>query len=102
MVDSVSIKPCYRSYPCTVLLKSKFNKFLRGHGLWKFSNSLLTDYTYILKRLNNFLKVQDQYLHDDDINHNIFLEVLLMKIRVVLPFHILHLCAKKAIKLKYI
>lgn len=83
MVETISIKPGYRSDHSSVLLELKFNKFIRGRGLWKFNNSLLTDKTFIEKVKQTILKVQDQYLQDDDINHSIFLEVLLMEIRSI-------------------
>lgn len=83
MVETISIKPGYRSDHSAVLLELKFNKFVRSRGLWKFNNSLLTDKTYIEKVKQTIHKVQDQYLHDDDINHSIFVEVLLMEIRSI-------------------
>lgn len=86
IVETISIKPGYRSNHSAVLLELKFIKFVRGRGLWKFNNSLLTDKTYIEKVKQTIHKVQDQYLHDDDINHSIFLEVLLMEIRSITIF----------------
>lgn len=87
MVETISIKPGYRSDHSSVLLELKFNKFIRGRGLWKFNNSLLTDKTFIEKVKQTILKVQDQYLQDDDINHSIFLEVLLMEIRSITIYY---------------
>lgn len=63
-----------------MLFELKLNKFARGRWLWKF-NSLLTDKIYTEKVKQIFLKVQDQYLHDEDINHSILPELLLMEIR---------------------
>lgn len=60
MVETISIKPGYRSDHSSVLLELKFNKFIRGRGLWKFNNSLLTDKTFIEKVKQTILKVQDQ------------------------------------------
>lgn len=51
MVETISIKLCHS----VVLLELKFNKFVRGLGLWKFNNSLLTDMIYILKKRLNKL-----------------------------------------------
>ena len=78
IVEKLSIKPGYRA----VVIELKFNKFTRGRGLWKFNNSLLTDKTYIDKVKETISKVHDQYQHtDDNFNHSIFIEVLLMEIR---------------------
>ena len=82
IVEKLSIKPGYRSDHSAVVIKLKFNKFTRGRGLWKFNNSLLTDKTYIDKVKETISKVHDQYQHtDDNFNHSIFIEVLLMEIR---------------------
>lgn len=49
MVETISIRPVYSSDHSVVLLELKFNKFVRGLGLWKFNNSLLIDMIYIKK-----------------------------------------------------
>mgnify|MGYP003691480061 CR=1 FL=1 len=43
IVENFSIKPGYRSDHSAVVMELKFNTFSRGHGLWKFNNSLLYD-----------------------------------------------------------
>ena len=95
MVEKVFIKSGYRSDHSAVVIEFKFNKFTRGRGLWKFNNSLLTDKTYIDKVKETILRVQNQYKHsdnnlnyiDDDLDHSIFLEVLLMEIRSITISH---------------
>lgn len=42
-IESYIFKPGYRSDHSIVIVELKFNSFKRGHGLWKFNNSLLLD-----------------------------------------------------------
>ena len=73
-------------------MELKFSSFTRGHGLWKFNNSLLTDNVYVEKVKQIIESLDRQYFHDiqDNINNNqsqiqiddsLFFEVLLMEIR---------------------
>ena len=76
-----------------VIMELKF-KFLytRGHGIWKFDNSPLTDNVYVEKVKQIIESLDRQYFHDiqDNIYNNqsqiqiddsLFFEVLLMEIR---------------------
>ena len=49
IVENFSIKPGYKSDHSVVVMELKFNPFIRGHGLWKFNNSLLYDDVYFGK-----------------------------------------------------
>lgn len=49
MVEIIFIKFGYRLDYFVVFLELKFNKFVRGCGLWKFNNSFLIDKIYIEK-----------------------------------------------------
>ena len=55
-------------------MELNFNPFTRGHGLWKFYNSLLTDNVYVgkVKQIKEIL--DRQYVHSiqDNINNNQF------------------------------
>ena len=92
IVENIYIKPGYRSDHSIVVMELKFNSFVRGHGLWKFNNSLLHDTIYIEKVKQTIHDVKDRYFrnadnHDDllldDIDDSTFFEVLLMEIRGV-------------------
>jgi hypothetical protein len=81
-----------------VILELEFIPFVRGKGLWKFNNSLLYEYSNIVKK--KILEVKKQYdalvynfeniheISNDDlhftINSQLFLETLLMAIRAKL------------------
>ena len=92
LVENISIKPGYRSDHSTVIMELKFSSFTRGHGLWKFNNSLLTDIVYVEKVKQIIESLDRQYFHDIQVNINnnqsqiqiddsLFFEVLLMEIR---------------------
>ena len=92
IVENFSIKPGYRSDHSAVVMELKFNPFSRGHGLWKFNNSLLYDDVYVAKVKQTIQEVKKQYQkhstkNADDPNYieivddSILLEVLLMEIR---------------------
>ena len=91
------IEPSYRSDHSMVILELVFNPFIRGKGLWKFNNSLLSDIDYVnivkdkildVKRqysalvydLNNIGDIEDENLQLT-INKQLFLETLLMELR---------------------
>ena len=95
-VDSVDIKPAYKSDHSMVVLSCKFTEFIRGRGVWKFNNSLLRDHTYVQEIKNTIKNVVNQYsenptkeLYENldynlvtlNINDQLFLETLLMEIR---------------------
>lgn len=68
----------------TVTTELKFNTFKRGHGLWKFNNSLLSDMNYVQKvKKKPIQNIFKQYLVRDTgyIDCSLFLDVLLMEIR---------------------
>ena len=87
-VETYSIKPGYRSDHSIVIIELKFNSFNRGRGLWKFNNSLLSDKEYVKKVKDTIHNVCREYIRSDidniatdDIDDNMLLDVLLMKIR---------------------
>ena len=59
-VPQIKFENSYRSDHSPVGLSFKFNDFLKGKGLWKFNNSLLTDKIYIdiIKKTIVELKIQ--------------------------------------------
>ena len=91
------IETSYRSDHSMIVLELVFNPFVRGKGLWKFNNSLLYDLDYVNTVKKKILEVKKQYsalVYDFDnlheicneelqltINHQLFLETLLMEIR---------------------
>ena len=98
-VEKNSIMNGYRTDHSMVELQIRVSDFHRGSGFWKFNTSLLKDTTYInkvKKAINdikrdyalqpNFENIPDEDLHfsiDDDI----FLELILMKIReITIPY----------------
>ena len=96
-IMNCSIEPSYRSDHSMVILKCKFNKFVKSKGLWKFNNSLLKDMDYLntINQKIKEIKLQyalpvynlnnlDNILNEDiqfTINNQLFLETLLMEIR---------------------
>ena len=96
-LDTCYIESSYRSDHSAISLSLTFNDFKKGHGLWKFNNSLLYDDKYLECIRDIILKVKKQYavpvynmdnLHmvsDENIfftiNDQLFLETLLFEIR---------------------
>ena len=80
-----------------VILELNFTNFKQGRSYWKHNNSLLSDVDYINQIFEKIVEVKQQYalpvynLEDLDkipneaiqftINHQLFLDVLLMEIR---------------------
>ena len=73
-------------------MELNFNPFIRGHGFWKFNNSLLYDDVYVEKVKQTIQEVKKQYRkhstkHVDDpnyieiVDYSILLKVLLIEIR---------------------
>lgn len=92
VINNISIKPGYRSDHSAVIMEIKFNSFTKGHGLWKFNNSLLHDEVYVEKVKQTIQLVKETFLKNptnyaDDlyyfytIDDSTFLEILLMEIR---------------------
>ena len=84
------INPGYRTDHSSILLKLKFINNERGHGYWKFNNSLLNNKDYIKLVKDTIQEVIDTYKTNDaqvinkigfSINDQLFLETLLMIIR---------------------
>ena len=96
-VDTIKVKPGYRSDHSTVILELKFNKFEKGKGLWKFSNQLLKDKKYVDLVKETIQQVKCQYANilyvednikdisnatiDLTVSDSLFLETLLMEVR---------------------
>lgn len=51
-------------------MEIKFNSFTRGHGLWKFNNSLLHDEVYVEKAKQTIQLVEEIFLRNLTINGN--------------------------------
>ena len=97
IIDTIKVKPGYRSDHSTLILELKFNKFEKGKGLWKFSNQLLKDKKYADLVKETIQQVKSQYANilyvKDNINNinnahidltvsdSLFLETLLMEVR---------------------
>ena len=97
-LDTVTIKPGYRTDHSMIYIKFEFDKFIRGKSYWKMNNSLLKDKEYVkqIKEViqnvkmryaasvqDNIMNVNDipiQYLKLD-INDQLFFETLLLEIR---------------------
>lgn len=75
-------------------MEIKYNSFTRGHGLWKFNNSLLHDEVYVEKAKQTIQLVEEIFLRNltingndlyyeyfDKIDNSTYFEVLLMEIR---------------------
>ena len=90
IVEIFSIKSGYKSYHSVIVMELKFNPFIRGHGLFKFNNSLLYDDIYGAKVKQTIQEVIKKYRkhstkYADNINaveivDDSLLEVLLMEI----------------------
>ena len=96
IIDTIKVKPGYRSDHSTVILELKFNKFEKGKGLWKFSNQLLKDKKYV-DLVKETIQVKSQYANilyvednikdisnatiDLTVSDSLFLETLLMEVR---------------------
>ena len=96
-VPQIKFENSYRSDHSPVGLSFKFNDFLKGKGLWKFNNSLLTDKIYIdiIKKTIVELKIQyacpiynfnnlNTITNNDiqfTINDQLFMDILLTEIR---------------------
>ena len=96
-VNNCSIESSYRSDHSMVILKCKFNDFIKSKGLWKFNNSLLKDIDFLNMINKKIHDIKVQYaspvyktenienIPDDiiqfTINDQLFLETLLMEIR---------------------
>ena len=93
---SHKILPSYRSDHSTIVITFQINDFKRGHGLWKFNNSLLKDKDYVKEVKNCIQNLKQQYMipvynleyilsNENDlqltISDQLFLETLLMEIR---------------------
>lgn len=105
VINNISIKPGYRSDHSAVIMEIKFNSFTKGHGLWKFNNSLLHDEVYVEKVKQTIQLVKETFLKNptnyadnlyyfDTIDDSTFLEVLLMEIRGI-KFYLLCILQKK-------
>lgn len=71
MLLTLSIKlSSYRPDPSAVIMEIKFNSFTRGHGLWKFNNSLLHDEVYVEKAKQTIQLVEEIFLRNLTINGN--------------------------------
>ena len=96
ITNTCEIRASYRSDHSTIELEMKINKFLQGKGLWKFNNSLLECPEYV--DLVNGIIVEEKLkyaipLYNLDffknnftniemiIDHDLFLETLLLRIR---------------------
>lgn len=90
ILGNVKIIPGYRTDHSIINIEFKINDFERGRGFWRFNNSLLRDKEYILKIkeiINDtvFEYTRPPYVPGPDaelyIRKDLFLDVLLMKIR---------------------
>ena len=95
IIEKCSIQPGYRSDHSIVEMQIALNNFKQGKGLWKFNNSLLQNNEYLNlvnrlikeEKLNYALPVYNfDFLENNDniqmtIDNDLFLEVLLLKIR---------------------
>ncbi|KAK3094416.1 hypothetical protein FSP39_001524 [Pinctada imbricata] len=107
LVNSVKILPGYRTDHSYIELNLKISDFKKGSGFWRFNNSLLKDLEYVNLVKNCILECKQEYVPSSiikeripeipnndipfSIDDNLFLEMLLMKIRSkTLPY-----CAKK-------
>lgn len=96
-VPQIKFENSYRSDHSPVGLSFKFNDFLKGKGLWKFNNSLLTDKIYIDIIKKTIVELKIQYacpiynfnnlntITNNDIqfiiNDQLFMDILLTEIR---------------------
>ena len=95
IIEKCSIQPGYHSDHSIVEMQIALNNFKQGKGLWKFNNSLLQNNEYLNlvnrlikeEKLNYALPVYNfDFLENNDniqmtIDNDLFLEVLLLKIR---------------------
>ena len=96
ITNTCEIRASYRSDHSTIELEMKINKFLQGKGLWKFNNSLLEcpEYVDLINGIIEEEKVKYaipvynlDFLKDNFtsfemiIDHDLFLETLLLRIR---------------------
>ena len=96
ITNKCEIKGSYRSDHSSIELELIINKFVQGKGLWKFNNSLLKSEEYLNlvdeiindEKLKYALPVYDiNFLKNNyanfeiTIDHDIFLEMLLLRIR---------------------
>ena len=95
IVRKCDINISYRTDHSTIELELLLNNFNRGKGIWKFNNSLLKNLNY-LKLVNDIIDEEKlqyacpvyslEYLRDQTdiemtIDHDLFLETLLLRIR---------------------
>ena len=95
--NNCKIEPCIYSDHSIVTLELQFNNFVHGKGLWKHTNSLLTDKIYIdtinskidetklqyalpVYNLENVTKIPNSEIQFS-ISDQLFLETLLMELR---------------------
>lgn len=84
IIDNVHILPGYRTDHSIIELDITINDFKKGKGFWRFNNSLLknkdfvTNVKKIIKETDNEYRINESTLEIPD---NLFLDVLLMKIR---------------------
>ena len=105
-LDSVNILPGYRTDHAMVTLDIKLLAFNRGRGFWKFNNSLLRDKEYIKRVKQCISETRKEYAvmiydpkHIDrlsaeticfSIDDQMFLDILLMKIRMATILYTIH------------
>ena len=94
IVETIDIKPGYRSDHSIVEMQINTNKFVQGSGIWKFNNSLLKNQDYLNlinkviteEKLKYALPVYNlDYIRDNNVtfsvDDDIFLETLFLRIR---------------------
>ena len=94
IIETIDIKPGYRSDHSIVEMQINTNKFVQGSGIWKFNNSLLKkqDYLNLInkviteEKLKYALPVYNlDYIRDNNVtfsvDDDIFLETLFLRIR---------------------
>ena len=105
-LDSVNILPGYRTDHSMVTLDIRLLTFNRGRGFWKFNNSLLRDEEYIRKVKQCISETRREYavmIYDPrnldrlsaeticfTIDDQMFLDILLMKVRMATISYTVH------------
>ena len=97
LVKGVKILPGYRTDHSYIELEIQITNFKKGRGFWRFNNNLLKDLTYANKVKDCILQTKEEYVPSPvlrnminnipnenlqlNIDDDLFLEMLLMKIR---------------------
>lgn len=61
IVSQVEILPGYKTDHSLLLLELHIDDFKKGKGFWRFNNSLLKDYDYVLQIKSIISETQNEY-----------------------------------------